>query len=160
MNFKNLRRLVAPSIICMAIVAVVHASPIGYYNSPGSFYDAVNSVVSAINANLAPAAPLVTCTTTLASANATCNGLRIQPSVSSITTATNGVVSNAITVNDTSVTAASQVFCQTIGYTGVGVAEDVNVVAAANSFTFQIQNASISGSALNATVPSSCMVNN
>lgn len=160
MKLQNLRRLIAPSVICLAIAAVVNASPLSPYNSPGSFYDAVNSVVTAINANFAPAAPLVTCTTTLASANATCNGLRIQPSVSTITTATNGVVSNAITVNDTSVTAASQVFCQTIGYTGVGVPADVNVVPAANSFTFQIQNTSVSGSALNATVPSTCMVNN
>jgi hypothetical protein len=160
MNFKNLRRFIAPTIVCMAIVAVVNASPIGYYNQPGSFYDAVNYLVGQINSTQAPAAPLVTCTTTLASANATCNGLRVQPSVSSITTATNGVVSNAITVNDSSVTAASQVFCQTIDYTGVGVATDVNVAAAANSFTFQIQNQSQAGSALNATVPSTCMVNN
>jgi hypothetical protein len=160
MNFQKLRRLIAPTVVCFALAAAVNASPIAYWNQSGSFQDAVNYAIAQINATQTGASSLVACTTTLANANATCNGLRDQVSVSSITTATNGVVANAITVNDSSVTAASQVICQTIDYTGVGVPIDVNVVAAAGSFTYQIQNNSQAGSALNATVPSSCLVYN
>ncbi len=160
MNFKALRRLVAPSIICLAIASFVSAGPLTYWNQPGSFQDAVNYLVSQINSTQTGAAPLVTCTTTLSNANATCNGLRIDPSVSSITTATNGVVSAAVTIVDTSVAASSQVICQPIGYAGTGTPADVNVVPAAGSFTFQIQNTGVGGAAINQTVPSSCVVFN
>ena len=160
MNFKSLRRLVAPTIVCMAIAAIVNASPIGYYNQPGSFYDAVNYLVGQINSTQAPAAPLVACTTTLASANATCNGLRDGITVSSITTATNGVVSNAITVNDSAATAASQIICSVNGYASNGVPADVNIVPSNGTFTFQIQNTSVSGAALNASVLNNCLVLN
>jgi hypothetical protein len=161
MNFQNLRRLIAPVVVCLAIAAVVQASPIAYFNSPiDSVQNALNTVIASINQTQTPAAPLVTCTTTLSAANATCNGLRIDPSVSTITTATNGVVSAAVTVNDSSVAAASQVFCQTNGYAGTGTPADVNVVTAAGSFTYQIQNTSVGGAALNQTVPSACMVMN
>ena len=62
-------------------------------------------------------------------------------------------------VTDTTVTAASLVFCQAVGYGGTGNAQPVNVVPTANTITFQVQNTHASA-ALNATVPVACLVYN
>jgi hypothetical protein len=143
--------------LLMLAAAPAFASPLAYYNQPlDTPNSAANAVVTSINANNALQAPLVACTGTT---TATCQGTRINVSVTGLTTADAGVVSAAMTVTDASVTAASQIYCNVIGYAGTGVPYDAVITPGAGSFTFVIQNNSASA-ALNATVVSACLVSN
>ena len=85
-------------------------------------------------------------------------GVRFAASYTGLTTAA-GVTSAAQTVTDTSVALASMIVCQVNGYGGTGNPVAVNVVPAAGSFTYQIQNTHASA-ALNATVTTDCIVYN
>ena len=64
-----------------------------------------------------------------------------------------------MTVTDASVAVSAQVNCFTSNYTGAGNPLAVDVLAAAGTFTFAVQNTHAS-SALNATVPVACYVYN
>lgn len=132
------------------------ASPMPYFNQPfDTPNSAVNAVIAAANANVAALNYTSSCTGTT---TATCSGLRNVVSITGLTTAATAV-SATMTVTNTSVTAASQVSCQTIQYGGTGIPSAVNVVAAAGSYSFAIQN-SAAAAALNATVPTVCLVYN
>ena len=132
------------------------AGPLPYINTPMDTINAgLNTVVSNINASLPSAQYTSSCSGTTA---VTCPGLRIAASYTGLTTAA-GVTSAAQTVTDTSVTAASMIFCQANGYAGTGNPAPVNIVPAAGTFTYQIQNTHASA-ALNATVVTMCLVYN
>lgn len=88
----------------------------------------------------------------------TASSLRAKISITGLTTAAS-TLSATVTVTNTLVAANSNVLCQTNGYSGTGIPIVVNIVPAAGSFTFAIQNVS-TGAALNATVPISCIVFN
>lgn len=133
------------------------ASPLPYYNQPlDTPNSAANAVVASVNTSMPAAQTLVACTGTTTS---TCQGTRINVSITGLTTADAGAVSAAMTVTDASVTAASQIICNVIGYAGTGVPYDAIITPAAGSFSFVIQNNSASA-ALNATVISACLVFN
>lgn len=155
------RRITGPAIISMAMVAVANAGPLPYINNPlDTVQNLINTSISNYNSSQTGGAILCTAATNTTALNATCNSLRDDIIVNSLTTATNGATSNAVTVNDTSVTAASQVNCTVNQYASNGIPVAVNVVAAANSFTYQISNISQSGAALNANVMTACQVYN
>lgn len=145
------------AIVLLALApAAAFASPLSYVNTPFDTPQQVaNAVISSINSNMASAAPLVTASGTT---TATAAGLRTQVSITGLTTAA-GVTATAMTVTNTSVVAASQVFCSANGYAGTGNPVVVNVVPGVGSFTMQVQNTHASA-ALNATVPISCIVFN
>lgn len=146
----------AGAIVALAFASAAVASPVPYVNAPFSTpQELANTVISNVNTALAPAASLVTCSGTTTS---TCTGTRIQVSVTGLVTAA-GVTSAAMVVTDTSVLANSTVFCQSNGYAGTGNPNAVNVVPAAGTLTFNIQNSHASA-ALNATVPVSCLIQN
>jgi len=148
-------RLVALLALVFAPVASF-ASPISYTPSP---FDTIQGVTASynqtLNASLFPLAALSTATGTTA---VTATGTRLQLSYTGLVTAASSL-SAAQTVTDTSVAAASQVMCQTTGYAGTGIPVVVNIVPAAGSFTYNIQNVS-TGAALNATVVVNCFVSN
>ena len=144
------------AIALMLAPAFALAGPLPYQNSPMDTINAgLNAVISSYNSTATSAAYVGSCTGTT---TATCTGLRIAASYTGLTTAA-GVTSAAQTVTDTSVTAASQVICQVNGYGGTGNPVAVNVVPAAGTFTYQIQNTHASA-ALNATVVTMCMIYN
>lgn len=148
--------LAAVAVAASFLAAPAFAAPLPYVNAPQSTpQELVNSVVSNINTGFAPAAGLVTASGTT---TATATGTRIQVSVTGLTTAA-GVTSASMVVTDTAVAANSVVFCQANAYAGTGNPASVNVVPAAGTLTFAIQNTHASA-ALNATVPVSCMVFN
>lgn len=156
-----MRRLIALFVVALALIAAplspAFASPLPYVNSPLDTPQAlVNQLVTSINNNTPAAAVLSACSGTT---TATCTGLRNNVSITGLTTAGAGALSAVMTVTDTSVTTASQVLCQVINYAGTGVPTDVNVIAAAGSYTLQIQNTAASA-VLNATVVSACLVVN
>lgn len=156
-----MNRLLAAALavlsLLLAPLAPALAAPVPYINSPMDTPQAlVNSLVSTINTGFPESAYTVACTGTTTS---TCNGLRTLVSITGLSTADAGAVSAVMTVTNSSVTAASQVWCQVLNYGGTGVPTDVNVNAAAGDFTFQIQNTSATA-ALNATVVSECWVQN
>ena len=156
-----MKRFLSTCLAAFAVAASLPAvpalaGPLPYVNAPMSTpQELVNSVVSSINNNFASAAGLVTASGTT---TATATGLRIQVSVTGLTTAA-GVTSASMVVTDTAVAANSVVFCQANGYAGAGNPAAVNVVPAAGTLTFAIQNTHASA-ALNATVPVSCTVSN
>jgi hypothetical protein len=132
------------------------ASPVTYYNSPmSSVQDVANAVITSINNSQTGAAGLVTAS---GATTATATGLRVTVSVTGLSTAAS-TLSATMTVTDTLVTAVSQINCQVNGYAGTGIPVVVNVIPAAGSFAFNIQNVS-TGAALNATVPAACQIFN
>lgn len=132
------------------------SAPIPYVNIPLSTpQELVNAVVTSLNATLPSAATAVAASGTT---TATATGLKIQVSVTGLTTVA-GVTSANMVVTDTSVAANSFVFCQVNGYAGTGNPRATNMVPAAGTLTFAIQNTHASA-ALNATVPVSCMIYN
>jgi len=132
------------------------AAPLAYINTPMDTINAgLNTVIQEINTGLPPAQYNVACTGTT---TATCQGIRLTVSITGLTTAA-GVTSATVTVTDASVAVASQVQCFAANYTGTGNPMPVDVLAAAGSFTFAIQNTHASA-ALNATVPIACFVYN
>lgn len=132
------------------------ANPLAFINTPMDTINAgLNTVIQEINAGLPSAQYTVACTGTTTS---TCQGTRLNVSVTGLTTAA-GVTAAAMTVTDASVTAASQIMCQPNLYAGAGNPVDVNIIPAAGSFTFQVQNTHASA-ALNATVVNVCFVYN
>lgn len=138
--------------------APVTAAPISYSvtNVPMDTPQALGAaVIGAINSSGPSFAYTATCTGTT---TATCVGNRFVVSVTGLTTAA-GVTSAAMAVTDTTVTAASIVFCEALGYGGTGNARVTNVVPTASTVTFLIQNTHASA-ALNATVPVACFVYN
>lgn len=140
----------------LAFATVAPANPLAYQNSPFDTPNAaVNALTTAINNGSPTYAYTASCTGTT---TATCVGSRFVVSVSGLTTAA-GVTSASMVVTDTTVTAASIVYCQALGYGGTGNAQPVNVVPTASTVTFQIQNTHASA-ALNATVPVACFVYN
>lgn len=146
----------AVSLLILSPVAAL-ASPLPYINTPMDTINAgLNTVTQNINNNLAPAASLVTASGTTTS---TATGVRLQISITGLTTAAAGTTSATMTVTDTSVTAASQILCNVNLYAGTGVPITTNIIPGAGSFTFTITNVAASGS-LNATVVSSCLVFN
>lgn len=150
------RFLALATAALFALAAPAFAAPLPYYNQPfDTPNSAVNAVIQAANANIAALNYTTLCTGTTTS---TCQGLRVLVSITGLTTAATAV-SATMTVTDASVTAASQVSCQVIGYSGTGIPNSVNVVAAAGSFSYAIQNSAASA-ALNATVPAICLVYN
>jgi hypothetical protein len=113
--------------------------------------------VASINANLSPAATLVTASGTTTS---TATGTRLTVSVTGLTTAAAGTTSAAMTVTDTAVVGTNSiVLCAVNGYGGTGVPIATTITPAAGSFSFTITNVAATGS-LNATVPVSCLVFN
>lgn len=155
---KRIAALLGFFLVFFAVPAVLpaFAAPLAYINTPMDTINAgLNTVISEYNAASPAAQYTSSCTGTTA---ATCPGLRIAASYTGLTTAA-GVTSAAQTVTDTSVTAASMIFCQVNGYAGTGNPVAVNVVPAAGSFTYQVQNTHASA-ALNATVVTMCLVYN
>lgn len=156
----NLRTAFAALALCavamFSVPSAALAAPLTYYNSPmSSVQDVANAVVTGYNNTQTGAAPLVTATGTTA---ATATGLRVTVSVTGLSTAAS-TLSATMTVTDTLVTAASQINCQVNGYAGTGIPVVVNVVPAAGSYAFNIQNVS-TGAALNATVAAACQIFN
>jgi len=149
-------KLLAAAVALVLVPALAFASPVPYvtgiFDTPNAV---VNTAVASINAAQAPAASLVTASGTTTS---TAQGLRVTISVTGLSTAAS-TLSAAMTVTDASVAANSQVICNTNGYAGTGVPVVVNIVPAAGSFAFNIQNVS-TGAALNATVTAACLVFN
>lgn len=132
------------------------AAPLPYINTPMDTIQAgLNTVIANYNTTATTAQYLSTCSGTT---TATCTGTRFTVSYTGLTTAA-GVTSALQTVTDTSVTASSQIVCETNGYGGTGNPAAVNIVPGAGSFTYQVQNTHASA-ALNATVPTSCLVFN
>ncbi len=154
---KNFFRgfLIAALVLC-SLSAPAFAAPLPYLNTPfDTPLAATNTLITNINGAFPANAYTVACTGTT---TATCQGLRLNISTTGLTTAA-GVTAATVTVTDTLVTAVSQIFCQPVGYAGTGNPIDVNVVPAAGSFTFNVQNTHASA-ALNATVVSTCFVYN
>lgn len=144
----------AAAFLSLASAAV--AAPLAYISTPFDTPNgAANAVVTAYNNAAVGAAYPVTCTGTTTS---TCSGIKIVTSYSGLTTAA-GVTATAQTVTNTSVTAASLIFCQAVGYSGTGNPIIANVIPGAGSFTYLIENTHASA-ALNATVPVACLVYN
>lgn len=151
---KRLLALLSAFVLMFAVPAF--AAPLPYINTPMDTINAgLNAVIQEINGAVPSTTYTVTCTGTTTS---TCQGIRLNVSVTGLTTAA-GVTAAAMTVTDASVTAASQIFCQPNLYAGAGNPVDVNIVPAAGSFAFQVQNTHASA-ALNATVVNVCFVYN
>lgn len=153
-----MRRLIALVLAAFALIAppVAFAAPIPYFNGPyDTVQNALNTVIASINTASPATAYTATCTGTTTS---TCQGLRLQVSITGLSTAATAV-SAAMVVTDASVSASSQIFCQPTLYAGTGVPNDVNIVPGAGSFSYQVQN-NAAAAALNATVVSNCFVNN
>ena len=155
-----MNRLFAAALAVVALLlapmASAFASPAPYINTPFDTPNATtNALIAYLNANYPAMAYNVACSGTT---TATCTGIRTTVSVTGLTTAA-GVTSATMTVTDTSVAAASQVDCFVSGYAGTGNPAPVQVVPAAGSFTFAVQNSHASA-ALNATVPVVCLVYN
>ena len=152
----KLSRFLIGAVAALAFAGAAIASPVPYITTPFSTVnESVNAAIANINSSQASAASLVTCTGTTTS---TCQGLRFVSSYSGLTTAA-GVTSAAQTVTNASVVASSIIICASNGYAGTGNPNPVNIVPAAGSFTYQIQNSHASA-ALNATVPVACLVYN
>lgn len=144
------------AFLLAAVAPAVFAAQIAYINTPfDTPNSAVNTLIQSINGSTPSFSYLSSCSGTT---TATCTGLKVSVSITGLTTAASAV-SATMTVTDTAVTAASQIQCQVNGYTGTGVPNAVNVVAAAGSFTFAIQNTAASA-ALNATVATACAIFN
>jgi hypothetical protein len=157
-----MKRLFARSVLAvaaaMAVASAAVAAPLPYSttNIPLDTPQALGAaIITAINASAPDFSYTATCTGTT---TATCTGNRFIVSVTGLTTAA-GVTSASMAVTDSSVTAASIVQCEALGYGGTGNARATNVVATASTVTFQVQNTHASA-ALNATVPVACMVYN
>lgn len=154
---KSLRKLFAAGLAVLLFVPTLAlANPLLYINTP---LDTVQATVNAAIANLNSVSPQYQYTFACSgTTTATCTGIRALVSVTGLTTAA-GVTSATMTVTDTPVTAASQINCFVSNYTGAGNPLAVDVLAAAGSFTFAVQNTHASA-ALNATVPVACFVYN
>lgn len=151
-----MKRFLGLLVALLFAAAPAFAAPLAYINSPmDTPQGLVNTAIQEYNKSAPLAQTAATCTGTT---TATCQGIRIAASTTGLTTAA-GVTATAQTVTDASVTAASQIFCQTMGYGGTGNPVAVNVVPGAGSFTYQIQNTHASA-ALNATVVTVCFVYN
>lgn len=155
-----MRRLIALAFAALALIAAplspAFAAPLPYINTP---FDTPNGASNAVVGNINAVVPGQNVTTACSgTTTATCTGIRDLVSVTSLTTAA-GVTSATMTVTDTAVTVASQINCFVSNYTGAGNPLAVDVLAAAGSFTFAVQNTHAS-SALNATVPVACFVYN
>jgi hypothetical protein len=151
-----MRRLIALLTALSLFAAPVFAAPLPYVNTPFDTPNGpANAVVGSINTVVPGQNVTTACTGTT---TATCQGIRLLVSITSLTTAA-GVTSATMTVTDASVAVASQVNCWTSNYTGAGNPLAVDVLAAAGTFTFAVQNTHAS-SALNATVPVACYVYN
>ena len=147
--------LLAASLFALAPVVAL-AAPLPYINAPFDTPNAVvNAAVSNINATSPPNNYTVACSGTT---TATCTGIRVLVSITGLTTAA-GVTSATMTVTDTSVAVSSQINCFVSNYTGAGNPLAVDVLAAAGSFSYAIENTHASA-ALNATVPTACYVYN
>ena len=139
-----------------AVSTPAFAAPLPYNNNPlDTIQGAINTTVASFNSSYPEAAYITACSGTT---TATCQGTRLNISVTGLTTA-HGALASAMTVTDASVTASSQIICQPQLYAGTGTPIDVNVIPGAGSFTFQVQNNDPSA-ALNATVVSACLVYN
>lgn len=153
---NRLFRTVSMAAIATLFAGAALASPLSYLNTVFDTPNgAANGVITAYNAAAPAAAYTTSCTGTT---TATCSGLKIAASYTGLTTAA-GVTATAQTVTNTSVTAASLVFCQVQGYAGTGNPVALNIVPGAGSFTYQIENTHASA-ALNATVVTACLVYN
>lgn len=149
--------LLAVAALLLGAAAPAFANPLPYINSPMDTPQAlVNQLVSSINTSQPEASYISYCTGTT---TATCLGIRMQVSITGLTTAAGGVSSANMTVTDTTVVAASQILCQVNGYTGTGQPVATAIVPAAGTFTVAVTNVASSGS-LNATVPIECFVFN
>jgi hypothetical protein len=155
-----MKRLIAAALAVLALalapMAPAFANPIPYVNSPFDTPNAqINTAIANLNNNTPAYQYTVACSGTT---TATCTGIRTLVSITGLTTA--GTATSAtMTVTDTAVTAASQINCFVSNYTGAGNPLAVDVLAAAGSFSYAIQNTHASA-ALNATVPTACYVYN
>lgn len=153
------RKLLASASAALALALAVSpafANPLPSVNSPMDTPQAlVNSAINTLNTVAPQFQYPVLCSGTT---TATCTGIRAVVSITGLTTAA-GVTSATMTVTDTAVTAASQIDCFISSYGGTGNPTPVQVLAAAGSFSFAIQNTHASA-ALNATVPTVCLVFN
>lgn len=154
--------LLAPIALALALLSggaptPAAAAPLSYCNTSIDTVQAVinSCVITPLNSSLTSTQYVTSASGTTA---ITAQGLRVIASTTGLTTAA-GVTSATITVTDASVTAVSQVFCQAMAYGGTGNPMPVDIVPAAGSFSYAIQNTHASA-ALNATVPISCMVYN
>ena len=147
--------LAAFSLLWAAVPAF--AAPIPYYTGPNDVPNVmVNQAIFNTNAAFPTTQPAVACTGTT---TATCQGLNLLISTTSLTTAAGGTLAAAMTVTDASVTASSTIVCSVNGYGGAGAPGVANIVPAAGTFTMQVINSAVSG-ALNATVVAHCLVYN
>lgn len=153
-----MRRFLALVLAALAVLIATpsFANPIPSVNTP---LDTVQATVNTAINNLNSVTPgyqyTVACSGTT---TATCTGIRTLVSITGLTTAA-GVTSATMTVTDTSVVVSSQINCFVANYTGAGNPLAVDVLAAAGSFTYAIQNTHATA-ALNATVPTACYVYN
>jgi len=122
----------------------------------------VNVVVNALNASYPEFQYVQNCT-----GNTTGNctpGQRIVESVTNLATTPGGNFSATVTVTDSAVAAASDVYCNVEGYIGNstnGVPTVANITANAGNFTFTIQNTGYGTSGnLSSTVPVHCLILN
>src|ERR1700677_522856 len=144
------------AVLLMLLATPVFANPVPYYSGPNDVPNVmVNTAIQNVNNAFPSTQYTVVCTGTT---TATCQGLRLHISTTRLHTAA-GATAAATTVTDASVTAASQMFCQVNSYAGTGNPLATNIVPAAGSFTFQIQNTHASA-ALNATVVTTCLIYN
>jgi hypothetical protein len=155
--FRSIAVALATLLTLSMAAAPATASPLPYFNQPfDTPNQATNALINSINTNQPESNYISFCSGTT---TATCQGLRLSVSITGLTTAAGGNVSAAMTVTDTSVTAASQIFCLVNGYSGTGQPLPTNIVPAAGSFTVSVLNGAASG-ALSATVPIQCLVLN
>lgn len=153
-----IKKLLVGIAVAGLLSSAALAAPIPYstVNIPADTPQAPSiALIANLNAGSPVYASTSTCTGTT---TATCTGTRFVVSYSGLTTAA-GVTATAQTVTNTSVTAASIIFCQSNGYAGTGNPIIANVIPGAGSFTYLIQNTHASA-ALNATVPTACFVYN
>ena len=155
-----MKRLLAAALAVIALalapLAPAFANPVPYQNAP---FDTPNAVVNNLITSLNTISPAYAYPSACSgTTTATCTGIRTLVSITGLTTAA-GVTSATMTVTDTSATAASQILCFVSNYTGAGNPLAVDVLAAAGSFSYAIQNTHASA-ALNATVPTACYVYN
>jgi len=152
-----MKRLLASvaAIGLLLSASLAYAAPLPYPTAPmDTVQAAANAVVTTINTNLAPAQTLNVCS---GGTPVTCQGLRINLSITGLTTAAS-TLSAAQTITDASVVATSQITCSGAG-SSTGAPVIVNVTPAAGSFTLQVQNTA-TAAALTSPLTTNCIIFN
>ena len=155
---KRLIALVGSLVLAFsAIAAPAFAAPLAYYNQPiDSVQNALNTIVTAINAGIPTASTLQTATGSAGAS--TLNGVKGTITTESLSTAASTTYTETLT---NSSIAANSIVLVTVGAgtSTTGQATVAQVTPGAGSATIKIQNASTSA-ALNGTLTISFLVVN